>query len=306
MFVEWSALHVAKKQKAGYLGSFVALNDVFSPDSSILGYAINSAVIAEVRAHVISSIEREVCDGGIVIGIHAKLENSSKNVGRVSLISYRFDASLEARAQGRSIQSASILSFPTQEPLLSKSKSRTVRTEHPPAKELVRACKVCAFDKARSVCSRCRGVYYCSADCQKADWKAHRLTCQPPTPLFVVPQPNTAAYIMEGGQLEKVAVNNFTHVVGNAAIVASAPLWWQCIMYQYINIPMYQCIIIITTITKSDSTSFVVRFFLSPFLPFYWRDSSDNYSSIGPNFRIPFVPLHLTPSFLPFLLPPPI
>jgi hypothetical protein len=27
------------------------------------------------------------------------------------------------------------------------------------------------------VCSRCRGVKYCSAQCQKADWKMHKSAC---------------------------------------------------------------------------------------------------------------------------------
>ena len=26
-------------------------------------------------------------------------------------------------------------------------------------------------------CGRCRQVYYCTVACQKADWKAHRITC---------------------------------------------------------------------------------------------------------------------------------
>jgi hypothetical protein len=30
-------------------------------------------------------------------------------------------------------------------------------------------------------CSRCRSALYCSAECQHADWKQHKLACAPPT-----------------------------------------------------------------------------------------------------------------------------
>jgi TPR repeat protein len=44
-------------------------------------------------------------------------------------------------------------------------------------------CKVCAKDGCGALidesnkCSRCRLVYYCSRDCQRADWKAHKAKC---------------------------------------------------------------------------------------------------------------------------------
>lgn len=47
--------------------------------------------------------------------------------------------------------------------------------------------RVCALPscRARNVrtkhCSRCREVRYCSAECQREHWPAHKATCHPPT-----------------------------------------------------------------------------------------------------------------------------
>ena len=35
----------------------------------------------------------------------------------------------------------------------------------------------CAKEEASSVCARCQTVRYCSRECQRADWKAHKKTC---------------------------------------------------------------------------------------------------------------------------------
>lgn len=37
-------------------------------------------------------------------------------------------------------------------------------------------CRSCG-DPARQQCLRCRGVWYCDRECQKADWKQHKLDC---------------------------------------------------------------------------------------------------------------------------------
>ena len=35
----------------------------------------------------------------------------------------------------------------------------------------------CTSEEARSVCGRCQAVRYCSHECQRADWKAHKPAC---------------------------------------------------------------------------------------------------------------------------------
>ena len=36
----------------------------------------------------------------------------------------------------------------------------------------------CASEEASSVCSRCQAVRYCSRECQRTDWKAHKPVCE--------------------------------------------------------------------------------------------------------------------------------
>jgi len=41
------------------------------------------------------------------------------------------------------------------------------------------ACAQCEKPTERLKCSKCRRVVYCSADCQKADWEEHKISCKP-------------------------------------------------------------------------------------------------------------------------------
>lgn len=39
-------------------------------------------------------------------------------------------------------------------------------------------CGCCSKQQCEMLCGRCKKVYYCSASCQKADWKVHKTNCQ--------------------------------------------------------------------------------------------------------------------------------
>lgn len=46
------------------------------------------------------------------------------------------------------------------------------------------ACAFCSTEKANLLkCSRCKSVFYCSKECQKLHWKAHKPSCKPPQTL---------------------------------------------------------------------------------------------------------------------------
>lgn len=41
-------------------------------------------------------------------------------------------------------------------------------------------CKISELKRNYKKCSVCMDAQYCSASCQKANWKSHRLTCKRP------------------------------------------------------------------------------------------------------------------------------
>lgn len=63
----------------------------------------------------------------------------------------------------------------TKEPLPSTETQHRVSS----AKNIL--CHFCGQSppQGRPLCGRCKLIYYCNADCQKADWLTHRLTCRP-------------------------------------------------------------------------------------------------------------------------------
>lgn len=40
-------------------------------------------------------------------------------------------------------------------------------------------CNTCNEKAGSNRCGRCHSRFYCSLDCQKLDWKDHKLTCKP-------------------------------------------------------------------------------------------------------------------------------
>lgn len=50
----------------------------------------------------------------------------------------------------------------------------------PPLNPLVKQCVECKKVLEKHLyCSRCRGVYYCSSECQKSHWSSHKANCKP-------------------------------------------------------------------------------------------------------------------------------
>jgi hypothetical protein len=46
--------------------------------------------------------------------------------------------------------------------------------------EIIKTCQTChKRDAKMNKCSLCRSTYYCSPDCQRKDWNAHKETCDP-------------------------------------------------------------------------------------------------------------------------------
>ena len=43
-------------------------------------------------------------------------------------------------------------------------------------------CAKCGTRGAKQRCSTCKAVAYCSKECQRAAWKSHKITCEPPLP----------------------------------------------------------------------------------------------------------------------------
>ena len=56
----------------------------------------------------------------------------------------------------------------------------------PASKVALEACHFCSKSQAQIAdrlkrCERCRGVSYCSVQCQRSDWPAHKKVCTKPT-----------------------------------------------------------------------------------------------------------------------------
>lgn len=40
-------------------------------------------------------------------------------------------------------------------------------------------CKKCGKESAKNCCTGCKITFYCSKECQVADWKTHKSQCRP-------------------------------------------------------------------------------------------------------------------------------
>jgi len=105
------------------------------------------------------------------------------------LAKQQFDAFRLPSGMMRSIQTARRRSFRQE-----NAANLQEAVNQPEYRLLERRCATCAGRDHLSVCSRCRGEYYCSRECQRADWQRHRVRCtdyrpHPPPPPSVVPPP---------------------------------------------------------------------------------------------------------------------
>jgi hypothetical protein len=60
-----------------------------------------------------------------------------------------------------------------------------VRASAPAAESSVESCHFCAKSQSHvasrlKLCNRCRSVFYCSVECQRGDWSAHKKECVKP------------------------------------------------------------------------------------------------------------------------------
>jgi len=93
--------------------------------------------------------------------------------------------SLSSDSFSPSTSSSSISStFETKNVETKKNKENNPKSnlkKHKKTKKICERCKQSGFDFKR--CSKCRIVYYCSAECQLGDWKVHRTKCQASKPI---------------------------------------------------------------------------------------------------------------------------
>lgn len=61
----------------------------------------------------------------------------------------------------------------------SKDSQRAMQSHSIEKESLPPTCHVCA-KPATNKCSRCKSTWYCSTECQKADWQKHKVSCVTP------------------------------------------------------------------------------------------------------------------------------
>ena len=51
-------------------------------------------------------------------------------------------------------------------------------TEYEAKAKVTKVCSHCQAEGARHKCGRCKSAFYCSRECQRAAWRAHRARCE--------------------------------------------------------------------------------------------------------------------------------
>lgn len=65
---------------------------------------------------------------------------------------------------------------------------------------LRKGCSSCGGDDGRLLCGACKGPVYCSAGCQKKEWKAHKPVCKRQLELYAQPVDGGAEVLRERKQ----------------------------------------------------------------------------------------------------------
>src|SRR5947209_7834221 len=105
-----------------------------------------------------------------------------------------------------------------------------------PLQASIRICYFCKIEKEHmSTCSKCKIVLYCSRQCQKDDWKNHRLTCSPEQKQEGIKNKQTVKILMKNESFMKVmsSICNL-HWKANQILVCSLIetgfLEWNCLI----------------------------------------------------------------------------
>lgn len=83
---------------------------------------------------------------------------------------------------------------------------------------LSEACFVCKSTEHSLRCARCKGIYYCSKEHQRSDWRRHKVTCNQNTSqeLPAGARPNSASTSLSGSSVEQKYGHSCSHLGFNS------------------------------------------------------------------------------------------